>query len=103
MTDFAFYTDREIQEVNDALVVMCALDNRPFNMVECRGFRYFVEKATKKRYVLPSRATLRSRSRTMADQLRAALKKQIQHDVDNGATFTLTFDGWTDRSVVIYS
>lgn len=61
ITEFSPYPDAMSNEIHDALVVMRALDNRPFNVVECSGFRHFVEKATQKRYALPCRATLRNR------------------------------------------
>lgn len=99
MRQFANFSTAEANDIHDGLVVMCALDNRPFNVVDCKGFQYFVDKATQRRYVLPCRATLRRRCSSMSEQLRAALKEQIETDLQKGATFTLTFDCWTDRSV----
>lgn len=84
------------QQNGIALAVMCALDHRPFNVVECEGFRYFVQTITQGRYVLPARKTVRATVFSLAEQLRTKTQKQLEADIAAGSTVNLTFDAWTD-------
>lgn len=99
ITHFTRMSPREQEEITQAIVLMCALDNRPFAIVEGRGFRYLLEKITGKRYNIPSRSTLTRKCTSMADQARGHTRTTIKVDAAAGATFTLSFDAWKDKYV----
>lgn len=99
ITHFTSFTAQQAEELTQAIVLMCALDNRPFSIVEGRGFRLLLDKATGRRYVIPSRWTIARKCTSMAEQARAATRAVINVDTDDGATFTASFDAWKDRCV----
>lgn len=97
LEQFARFTPQQQEELTQAIVLMCALDNRPFAVVEGRGFRMVLEKATGKRYTVPSRWTIKRKCVSMAEQARKVTRTTIKADVEGGATFTMSFDAWKDR------
>lgn len=101
ITQFARFSERQQEEVTQAIVLMCATDNRPFAIVDGRGFRMLLDKATGQRYDIPSRRTIARKCTTMAEQARATTRAVMKEDLDGGATFTMSFDAWKDRCVVV--
>lgn len=98
---FMSFSPEKTQQCHEALVLMCAIDNRPYYMVECHGFRYFINAISGGRYTPPSRATLRVMTASMAGQIKETTTTIITEDVKDGAVIHLTFDAWTDRYVMI--
>lgn len=72
---FTNVSPQEEAELLDALVLFCALDNRPFAAVEGRGMRQLLRVATRGRWALPGRRTIARRCTAMAEQARAATMK----------------------------
>ena len=101
ITQFTKMSPEMEEELTQAIVLMCALDNRPFNIVEGKGFQYLMSKATQHRFAVPSRMTVADRCKTMAKQAREVTRIRIKQDVDDGATFTMSFDAWKDRCVCV--
>lgn len=99
ITQFARMSPAEEDELLQACVLFCALDNRPFVTVEGRGFKHLLKKATRGRWSMPGRRTVARRCTVMADQARAATRQLIKKDTADGANFTYSFDAWTDRCV----
>jgi hypothetical protein len=99
LKQFAKMTANEEEEVHQAIVLFCALDNRPFAVVEGRGFQVLLNKATRGRFSIPSRRTIARKCTVMSKQAREMMKAAIKKDTMGGATFTTTFDAWTDRCV----
>lgn len=99
ITNYTRMTPREQEAVTQAIVLMCALDNRPLSIVDGRGFQLLVDVATGKRYKMPSRWTITRKCTSMADQARDGTRTIIKVDADAGATFTLSFDAWKDKYV----
>jgi len=101
ITQFTKMSPEMEEELTQAIVLMCALDNRPFNVVQGKGFKYLMTKATQHRFSVPSRTTVADRCKTMAKQAREVTRNRIKEDVDDGATFTMSFDAWKDRCVCV--
>ena len=96
---FAKWGEQEEKQMEQAIVLFCALDNRPFAVVDGPGFKHLIKTATKNRYTIPSRRTIARRCTTMAAQARARTQAAIEKDTAEGATYTTSFDAWTDRYV----
>ena len=99
ITEYGVFTPQQQEEVTQAIVLFCALDNRPHAVVEGRGFKLLMSKATRNRYNVPSRWTISRKCTIMAKQARKMTRTTIKADLEAAATFTMSFDAWKDRCV----
>lgn len=97
IVEYMKMTQYQKEEVTRAIVVMCAMDNRPFSVVDGRGFKLLLSKASGNRYDVPSRYTIKRKCTAMAQQARESTRNAIQMDVESGASFTMSFDAWRDN------
>ena len=93
------------QGVTGKCVSFCAMDIRPFNIVEGEGFKLLAQElidvgATYGKVpasaVIPCANTVTNHCKTSAGEKREAFTTQIKAHLKNGGTVGMTTDMWTD-------
>ncbi|XP_063215715.1 zinc finger BED domain-containing protein 4-like [Bacillus rossius redtenbacheri] len=87
-------TDPRAKSITQHKGRMMCLDNRPFSMVEDRGFTEFV-KFLEPRYVLPSRKHF---SNTVVPHMYQECRENVNKKLDEAEHVSLTTDMWTSTA-----